>query len=99
MTITRLTDLAVSLGEPVASAGNLPIHLDDPRFAWFVEHGALDVFLIEYKDGQPVSSAKHLIRVGEGALGVRGGSERTAAGRGRQGAAGVQASGGWCWRN
>ena len=68
MTITRLTDLAVSLGEPVASAGNLPIHLDDPRFAWFVEHGALDVFLIEYQDGQPVSSAKHLIRVGEGRL-------------------------------
>ena len=66
MTITRLTDLAVSLGEPVASAGNLPIHLDDPRFAWFVEHGALDVFLIEYQGGQPVSSAKHLIRVGEG---------------------------------
>ena len=65
LTITRLTDLAVSLGEPVASAGNLPIHLDDPRFAWFVEHGALDVFLIEYQDGQPVSSAKHLIRVGE----------------------------------
>ena len=33
-----------------------------------MEHGALDVFLVEYHDGQPVSSARHLIRVGEGRL-------------------------------
>ena len=67
-TITRLTELAVSLGEPFASAGNLPIYLDDPKVGWFVEQGALDVFLIECQDGQPVSSAKHLLRAGVGRL-------------------------------
>ena len=60
--------MAVSLGDPVASAGNLPINLDDPRVGWFVEHGALDVFLVEYQDGQPVSSAKHLLRAETGRL-------------------------------
>ena len=60
--------MAVSLGEPFPSAGNLPIHLDDPEVGWFVEHGALDVFLIEYQDGQPVSNAKHLLRAGVGRL-------------------------------
>ena len=60
--------MAVSLGDPVASAGNLPIHLDDPGVGWFVERGALDVFLIEYQDGRPVSSAKHLLRAGTGRL-------------------------------
>ena len=67
-TITRLAELAVSLGDPFASAGNLPILLDNPKVGWFVEHGALDVFLIEYRDGQPVSSAKHLLRAGAGRL-------------------------------
>ena len=67
-TTARLTELAVSLGEPFASAGNLPIYLDDPKVGWFVEQGALDVFLIEYQDGQPVSSAKHLLRAGAGRL-------------------------------
>ena len=68
MTITGLTELAVSLGDPVASAGNLPVHLDDSKFVWFVEHGALDVFLVEYQDGRPVSSSKHLLRAGTGRL-------------------------------
>ena len=67
-TITRLTELAISLGEPFASAGNRPIHLDDSKVSWFVEQGALDVFLIEYQDGQPVSSAKHLLRAGAGRM-------------------------------
>ena len=69
----RLAELAASLGEPVASAGNRPIGLDDPQTAWFVEQGGLDVFLVEYRDGQPMSSLKHLTRAGEGRLvfGVR----------------------------
>ena len=64
----RLAELAASLGEPVVSAANRPIGLDDPETAWFVEQGGLDVFLVEYRDGQPTSSLKHLIRAGEGRL-------------------------------
>jgi len=61
---SRLSRVAVSLGEPAAGAGNPPILLDDPEVAWFVEQGDLDVFLVEYQNGQPVSSMKHLLRAG-----------------------------------
>ena len=64
----RLTELAVSLGEPIAAAANRPIRLDDPQTAWFVEQGELDVFLVEYRDGEPASGLKHLLRAGEGRL-------------------------------
>ena len=64
----RLSELAVEIGTPVASAGNLPIHLDDPGVAWFVERGALDVFLVEYQDEEPSSSAKHVLRAEESRL-------------------------------
>ena len=64
----RLTELAASLGEPVASAANRPIRLDDPQTAWFVEQGELDVFLVEYRDGEPTSSLKHLLRADQGRL-------------------------------
>ena len=43
----KLTALATALGEPVVSAGNRPIQLDDPQSVWFVERGALDVFLLD----------------------------------------------------
>ena len=64
----RLAELAVSLGEPVAGAGNRPIHLDDPNTVWFVERGALDVFLVEYREGEAASSSKHLLRAGQDRL-------------------------------
>ena len=63
-----LAQVAKSAGQPVVSASNLPIHLDDPNAVWFVETGALDVFLTEYRDGAPVSNAKHLLRAGRGRL-------------------------------
>ena len=64
----QLTKLAASLGEPIASAANRPIRLDDPQTAWFVEQGGLDVFLVEYRDGEPTSSLKHLLRADQGRL-------------------------------
>ncbi len=64
----QLTRLAMTLGEPIASAANRPIRLDDPQTAWFVEQGELDVFLVEYRDGEPTSSLKHLLRADQGSL-------------------------------
>lgn len=60
--------VASDLGEPVAVAGNRPILLDDPEVAWYVEGGAVDVFLVEHVEGEAVSSSKHLLRAGEGCL-------------------------------
>ena len=64
----RLAALAASLGEAISSAGNRPVRLDDPQFAYFVERGTLDVFLTEYEDGRITSSFKHVLRAGAGRL-------------------------------
>ncbi len=63
-----LREFATANGELVASAGNRPIRLDDSAIAWFVEHGALDVFLVEYQDDKLSSQAKHLLRAEAGHL-------------------------------
>ncbi len=67
-TTHRLPQVAKAKGRAMTSAGNLPVRLDDPDAAWFVETGGLDVFLTEYWDGAPVSNAKHLLRAGPGRL-------------------------------
>ena len=63
-----LAALAASLSEPIACAGNRPIRLDDPHTVWFVEHGVLDLFVTEERDGRTVSRLKHVLRVGAGRL-------------------------------
>ena len=70
----QLAELASSVGEPSASAGNHPVLLDDPGVVWFVECGALDVFLIDNPEGEQRSSPKHVLRAEAGRLvfGMRG---------------------------
>lgn len=64
----RLGDLALEIGEQVPSAANLPIQLDDRHAAWYVERGALDVFLVEYRGEEQTSGSKHLLRAEEGRI-------------------------------
>ena len=52
----------------VPCAGNLPLEIDDPKFAWFIDNGTLDLFLVERKDGVEQSSPQHLLRAGAGRL-------------------------------
>lgn len=63
---SAISELAASHGEPVAVSGNVPVQLDDPEVSWFVEEGALDVFLVEYRDGEVAASPSHVMRVGPG---------------------------------
>ena len=63
-----LADCAAASGTPVACAGNLPLDLGDPQFVWFVETGAVDVFLVERQDGRDLSALQHVMRIGEGSL-------------------------------
>ena len=42
--------------------------LDDEAFVWYVESGRVDVFLVETKNNEVVSSYKHLARADEGRL-------------------------------
>ena len=63
-----LAAIAASASEIVPSAGNLPVRLDDAGVAWFVERGALDVFVAQYGGDEMESALKHVIRVGPGRL-------------------------------
>ena len=63
----RLAETAVSLGEAVA-AGNRFLPLDDPESLWFVERGALDVFLVGIRDGLEEAPFRHALRLNAGRL-------------------------------
>ena len=44
------------------------VESNDPHTVWFVEHGVLDLFVTEERDGRTVSRLKHVLRVGAGRL-------------------------------
>ena len=63
-----LAEFAVSHGEAVPAAGNQPVRLDDPESLWFVERGALDVFLVGVRDGMAEAPFRHVLRLEAGRL-------------------------------
>lgn len=65
---TSLADLAASAGTSVACAGNLPLDLGDPHYAWFVDSGTVDLFLVETRAGVEQSAAQHVLRATAGRL-------------------------------
>ena len=64
----NLAGLAVSLGRPFRSAANAPVSFGDPAVAWFVEEGAIDVFLVELSGERVTSGFKHILRAAAGRL-------------------------------
>ena len=91
---TSLAELAARSGTSVPCAGNLPVNLDEPDSAWFIDQGAVNLFLVEFKDRVERAAPQHLLRRESGQLlpGVapdeRGGNEGTNAQRDRQGITG-----------
>ena len=65
---SALGELAVSASELRSAAANRPVHLNDPGVAWYVEHGALDISVVEHADGEIRSSFKHILRLKPGRL-------------------------------
>lgn len=63
-----LAQYALATGESVPCAGNLPLDMNDPQSVWFVEKGAVDVFLIERGDGVDQTAPQHLLRAEAGRL-------------------------------
>ena len=63
-----LARIAAQSGTAVPCAGNLPVDLGDPDFAWFIESGAADLFLTERKEGVDQSAPQHVLRAGAGRL-------------------------------
>ena len=63
-----LAELAAVEGVPVPCVGNLPLDMGDPELVWFVEEGAVDLFLMESSDGAEQSAPQHLLRAASGRL-------------------------------
>ena len=63
-----LAELAARSGTSVPCAGNLPVSLDDPDSFWFIDRGAVILFLTEFKDGVEQAAPKHLLRRESGEL-------------------------------
>ena len=59
---TSLAALAARAGTSVPCAGNLPVRLDDPDSIWFIDRGAVNLFLVEFKDGVERAAPQHLLR-------------------------------------
>ena len=57
-----LASLATQSGTPVSCAGNAPLDMGNPESAWFIEKGAVDLFLVERKDGVDQMAPQHLLR-------------------------------------
>ncbi len=65
---TALRELVVSGCEAAPAAHNLPMALDDPDVAWFVERGAVDIFVVECRNGVVESSFTHVAHAEAGRL-------------------------------
>lgn len=63
-----LADFAVASGVRVPCASNQPLDLEDSQFVWFVERGAVDVFLVEKQNGEVQSALYRMTRIEEGGL-------------------------------
>ena len=59
---TSIAELAARFGESVPCAGNLPVKLDDPDSVWLIDQGAVNLFLVEFKDGVEQAAPQHLLR-------------------------------------
>ena len=91
---TSIAELAARSGISVPCAGNLPVELDDPDSVWFIDRGAVNLFLVEFKHGIEQAAPQHLMRRESGrvlpgvAPGRTGRRRRDHPQPGRQGTAG-----------
>ena len=63
-----LAQAATRWGTVVPCAGNLPVDIGDPEFAWFIESGTVDLFLVERQAGVEQSAPQHMLRAHAGRL-------------------------------
>ena len=67
-TYASVAELAARSGISVPCAGNLPVKLDDPDSVWFIDQGAVDLFLVEFRDGVEQAAPQRLLRRTSGRL-------------------------------
>ena len=57
-----LAELAARSGTTVPCTGNLPVKLDTRDSVWFIERGAVNLFLLETSDGVEQAAPHHMLR-------------------------------------
>ena len=57
-----LAELATRSGRTVPCAGNLPVSLNGPDCVWFIDRGAVNIFVVESKDGLERAAPQYLLR-------------------------------------
>ena len=57
-----VAELAARSDPAVPCASNRPVKLDDPDAAWFIERGAVNLFVVESQDGSERAAPQHLLR-------------------------------------
>ena len=65
---TSIAELAARSGDSVPCAGNLPVQLDDPDSVWYIDRGAVNLFVVEFQDGVQRAAPQHLLRRESGRL-------------------------------
>jgi len=63
-----LERLFVEGGEELDLEANKPLLLEDPKSIYFVERGAVDIFMIDVVNGQPSGRRTHFLRVEKGKI-------------------------------
>ncbi|MEM6701163.1 MAG: NHLP bacteriocin export ABC transporter permease/ATPase subunit [Acidobacteriota bacterium] len=53
-------------GTPAATGGNHPFIIDDPRSAWLVEEGQVNIFTVGVENGEPVGARDFYLHLEEG---------------------------------
>ena len=59
---TSIAELAARSGTSVPCAGNLPVKLDDPDSVWFIDRGAVNLFMVEFRSGREQAAPQHMLR-------------------------------------
>ncbi len=63
-----LARLAKETGTSVPCAANLPLDMGEAEYAWFIEKGTVDLFMVERKDETEQTAPQHLLRATAGRL-------------------------------
>lgn len=58
----------LQMSAPLAVAGNTPFLLDQPQTCWWLEHGRIELFLVEMIDGSAQGVRRHFATVEAGTL-------------------------------
>ena len=63
-----IAELAARVGTSVQCTGNQPVQLDDPDSVWFIDHGSVNLFLVEIKDEVEQAAPQHVLTREKGRL-------------------------------